>query len=56
MKQTAKKLRRKLFSIIREMAQHPEQYARKPGWDFTRRRALTFETVVFLLLTMSEKV
>lgn len=55
MKPTAKKLRGKLFSIIREMAKHPEQYAQKPKRDFTRRRALTFETVVFLLLTMSEK-
>lgn len=55
MKPTAKKLRGKLFSIIREMAKHPEQYVQKPKRDFTRRRALTFETVIFLLLTMSEK-
>lgn len=51
MKHTAKKLRGKLFSIIREMAQYPEQYARKPGRDFTLHRPLTLETVVFLLFS-----
>jgi len=36
------------------MARHPEAYARNPDRDFTRRRALPFERMVFLLLTMSE--
>ena len=40
--------------MIREMAEHPEQYVRQPGRDFTRPRTLTFETVISLLLTMSE--
>jgi len=36
------------------MGEHPEQYVRQPGRDFTRPRTLTFETVISLLLTMSE--
>jgi len=40
--------------MIREMGEHPEQYVRQPGRDFTRPRTLTFETVISLLLTMSE--
>nr|WP_297978876.1 hypothetical protein [uncultured Oscillibacter sp.] len=40
--------------MIRKMGEHPEQYVRQPGRDFTRPRTLTFETVISLLLTMSE--
>ena len=43
-----------LLSMIRKMGEHPEQYVRQPGRDFTRPRTLTFETVISLLLTMSE--
>ena len=43
-----------LLSMIREMGEHPDQYVRQPGRDFTRPRTLPFETVISLLLTMSE--
>lgn len=52
---TPKALRKTLRSMIRSLGKHPERYARRPGRDFTRRRALPFETLIFLLLTMSEK-
>ncbi len=54
MKYTPKFLRGMLLSMIRKMGEHPEQYVRQPGRDFTRPRTLTFETVISLLLTMSE--
>ena len=54
MKYTPKFLRGMLLSMIRKMGEHPEQYVRQPGRDFTRSRTLTFETVISLLLTMSE--
>ncbi len=54
MKYTSKFLRGMLLSMIRKMGEHPEQYVRQPGRDFTRSRTLTFETVISLLLTMSE--
>ena len=54
MKYTPKFLRGMLLSMIREMGEHPDQYVRQPGRDFTRPRTLTFETVISLLLTMSE--
>ena len=52
---TLKSLRKALLSMIRSLGRHPERFARRPGRDFTRRRALTFEKLLFLLLTMSEK-
>lgn len=54
MKYTPKLLRGMLHSLILKMEEHPEKYVRQPGRDFTRPRTLTFETVVLLLLTMSE--
>ena len=49
MKYTPKFLRGMLLSMIRKMGEHPEQYVRQPGRDFTRSRTLTFETVISLL-------
>ena len=54
MKYTPKLLRGMLHSLIQKMGEHPENYVRRPGRDFTRPRTLTFETVISLLLTMSE--
>ena len=54
MKYTSKFLRGILLSMIQKMGEHPEQYVRQSGRDFTRPRTLTFETVISLLLTMSE--
>ncbi len=41
MKYTAATLREILYSMIRRIAEQPEQYARNPGKDFTRKRTLT---------------
>ena len=54
MRHTPKLLREMLDSMIRKMGENPDQYVRQPGRDFTRPRTLTFETVISLLLTMSE--
>lgn len=54
MRHTPKLLQGMLYSLIRKMGEQPETYARHPGRDFTRPRTLTFETVISLLLTMSE--
>ena len=54
MRYTPKLLRGMLHTLIRKLGEHPENYVRRPGRDFTRPRTLTFETVISLLLTMSE--
>ena len=54
MKYTPVILREILRSLIRKLGETPEQFARRPGRDFTRPRTLSFETVISLLLTMSE--
>lgn len=52
--ETPKLLRAALLSMIRTLGKHPERYARDPDRDFTRRRALPFEKLLFLLLTMND--
>ncbi len=54
MRYTPKILRGVLNSQIRNMGKRLEEYVKRPGRDFTRPRTLTFETVISLLLTMSE--
>lgn len=54
MRYTPRILRGMLDSMIQKMGEHPEEYVKRPGRDFTRPRTLTFETVISLLLTMSE--
>ena len=54
MKYTPGILREVLHSLIRKLGETPEQFVRRPGRDFTRPRTLRFETVISLLLTMSE--
>ena len=54
MKYTPALLREILQSLIRKLGETPEQFVRRPGRDFTRPRTLRFETVISLLLTMSE--
>ena len=51
---TPKMLRRILSSMIRKLGESREEFVKQPGRDFTRPRTLTFETVISLLLTMSE--
>lgn len=48
-------LRERLFSIIRRLGEEPEQYARKPGKDFTQKRTLTPAVLIHLILAMGEK-
>ena len=55
MRYTPKILRGMLGAIIRKMGEAPAGFVRNPGRDFTRRRTLTFETVISLLLTMGER-
>ena len=45
MRYTPKLLRGMLHSLIRKMGEHPENYVRRPGRDFTRPRTLTFEKI-----------
>lgn len=54
MKYTPVLLREVLRSQIQKLGETPERFARQPGRDFTRPRTLSFETVISLLLTMSE--
>ena len=54
MRYTPKILRGVLNSQIQTMGKRLEEYVKRPGRDFTRPRTLTFETVISLLLTMSE--
>ncbi len=42
----------KLISIIKEMSATPWLFAKDPGRDFTRKRKLSFETMLRLLLGM----
>ena len=55
MKNTVTILRERLFSIVRRLGENPEQYARNPGRDFTRKRTLTPAVLIYLILTMDEK-
>ena len=41
-----------LTSLIGEMAESPALYVKNPGKDFTRRRKLTFETILHMLISM----
>ncbi len=52
---TVKALENKLLSIIEELGEHPERYARNPDKDFTRQRSLTLPTLIGLILTMDQK-
>lgn len=48
-------LKRKLLRIIRNMAQHPEQFSMRPGKDFTRKGKLGLKTTLSVLLCMEGK-
>lgn len=55
MEHTAKELRKKLLSLVKKLEKTPEAYASRPGKDFIRRRALSFENIILLLLTMGSE-
>ena len=46
----ADQVKEELLKIIKEMAQHPENYCKNPGVDFTRSRKLDFENLLYLLV------
>ena len=52
MKNYPKHIKNALHSVIRDMAKHPEDFARRPGKDFTRDRKLPFEKLLTLLVKM----
>ncbi|MBY9081310.1 IS4/IS5 family transposase, partial [Paenibacillus sp. CGMCC 1.18879] len=45
-------LKNKLTSLIREMSAAPAPYIKNPETDFTRKRKLSFEKVMHLLISM----
>lgn len=52
MKNTAITVKGVLSSIIAKMAQSPQQYVKNPESDFTRKRSLSFETVMKFIISM----
>lgn len=48
----ASSLKQTLTSLIREMSATPAPYVKNPGKDFTRKKKLTFETVMQFLISM----
>lgn len=52
MKKPSKIIKAQLMSIIGKMSADPELFVKNPGRDFTRRRKLSFEKMMTLLLTM----
>ena len=52
MKNYPKYIKNTLFSVIHDMAKHPEDFCRCPEKDFTRKRKLPFEQVLSLLVKM----
>lgn len=52
MEDYAQKVKGRLLSIIREMAASPGLFVKAPRKDFTRKRKLTFENMLLLLLGM----
>ena len=52
MKNYPKYINDTLYSVIRDMAKHPEEFCRNPEKDFTRNRKLPFEKVLTFLVKM----
>ena len=52
MKNYPKYIKKTLFSVIHDMAKHPENFCRCPEKDFTRNRKLPFEKLLTLLIKM----
>ena len=52
MKNYPKHIKSTLFSVIHDMAKHPENFCRCPEKDFTRNRKLPFEKLLTLFVKM----
>ena len=53
MNKLAKKLKKKLWSIIDEMEKYQYLFVNRWDKDFSRKRKLTFSTMIRLLLSMN---
>ena len=45
-------VKRSLVEQIQKLSEHPELYCRDPGRDFTRKRKLSFCTLISFILNM----
>jgi hypothetical protein len=45
----------KLMSVIKNMDQRKDEFVKHPGKDFTRKRKLSFQTLITLMLSMGGK-
>lgn len=50
-----KVVKKRLDTIINNMASHPELFVKNPGKDFTRQRKLNFESLLRIILSMGGK-
>ena len=50
----AEQVKSKILNIISEMAQHPDDFSKKPGVDFSRKRKLDFATFLHLFISMED--
>lgn len=55
MNYTPKKIKRILKKQIKIMSEHPEQYAKNPGKDFSRKRKLPFQKTISTILSLTGK-
>lgn len=53
MNKFAKKLKNKLWNIIDKMEMNQYMFVKKQNKDFSRKRKLTFSTMIHLLLSMN---
>lgn len=52
MKNYPQKLRKILITLIHDIAQHPDEFCNNPGRDFTRKRKITMEELLTILVGM----
>jgi hypothetical protein len=45
----------KLMVVIKDLEQRKDQFVKQPGKDFTRKRKLSFQTLITLMLSMGGK-
>jgi hypothetical protein len=51
----AELVKNKLITVIKNLEQRKDQFVKHPGKDFTRKRKLSFETLLTLMLSMGGK-
>jgi hypothetical protein len=45
----------KLMAVIKDLEQIKDQFVEQPGEDFTRKRKLSFQTLITLMLMFSQE-